>query len=572
MGNYEFEFTEHGPYGAALRLLAGVDLRDKVVLDVGCGAASIADPLRDRGATYIGLDVDEDVVAKLVLRGFEGRVVDLGVGDLTETFGQIVRGRDVAAFLCLDVLEHVVEPASVLAGLATLGSDTELVVSIPNVGHLDLAAQLLSGNWTMTDSGLLDRTHVRFFTHRSLTELMTSNGWHEAAREDFLLPRSDQNVAEHPAFEANTNLGKSLRALRFGVDEFGHVNQFVRRYHRGARRHVERAEPERPFLSVVIRTQGQRPGPLTEVLCCLAAQTDLDFEIVLVVHDSTKVRATQELVDCFDGNLVQHTHVVGVDGGTRSAPANAGLDRATGRYVVFLDDDDLVTANWVENIRAGADRRPGAVIRWWAAEQRRAWGEPGDLAAHPAVGPLTPTYAKPFDFVTHVRRNETPFHCFAVPRALIDLGLRFNEALTVCEDWDFLMRASMLCGVHDTEEMTSIYNKWSSKNSSHAVVADEWSVMRSLIHVRLDEQPLVLPPGSARRIDELLYEREKDQGRIGELQAQLAATLHEYHQLQQVSNNAHHALTELRRSTSWRISAPVRWIGKLARLARGKRS
>ncbi|GAA1967314.1 glycosyltransferase [Amycolatopsis minnesotensis] len=568
MGEYAFKFTEQGPYGAAVRLLEGSDLRGKVVLDVGCGAAAMAAPVRALGATYVGLDVDADAVFKLVELGFEGHTADLTSPELTGTVRDVVAGRPVAALLCLDVLEHVPDPAAVLGAFTdALGSqqDVELVVSIPNVGHVDLARQLLCGRWNMTDTGLLDRTHLRFFTDRSVTELMSSAGWYEGAREDFPLAESDQHVAQHPAFGTETNLGALIGAVRSRVDGYGTVNQFVRRYHRGAPRQPEAAATAHRFLSVVVRTTGTRKQTLTEVLCCLAAQTDLDFEVVLVVHDLSKKDEVRRLVDEFESNLSHRVRVIGCDGGGRGRPANLGLREATGDYVVFLDDDDLVTANWVEAIHRGAEAHPGMVVRGWAAEQNRRWAAREELADHAASGPLLPTYTTAFDLVGHIRQNRTPFHCFAFPRALVSLGFSFDETLTVCEDWHFLIRAASLCGVHDTGKLTSIYNRWSKDSSSHSVDSDEWNVMRSFIHVALDEQPLLLPPGSVRQLDKTLAAREEDQRTIGALRAELAAVRAQLDALAQVSNNAHAAIGELRDSASWKASAPLRVAGRTGR-------
>ncbi|MEV8436366.1 methyltransferase domain-containing protein [Actinosynnema sp. NPDC051121] len=575
MSNYEFHFNETGPYGAAVRLLADTDPDGRVVLDIGCGVGSVAEPLRSRGATYVGVDIDEESLRKLVDRGFEGHRVDLAQPGLDEVLGKILDGRELAAILCLDVLEHVPEPQDVLAQLAALTAAhpaAELVVSIPNVAHVDLARQLLSGRWDTTDSGLLDRTHLRFFTERTLTAMMVSTGWYEAAREDFRLERSDQNRPGHPLFEPKTTLGMFVRQLRDAVDEHGEVNQFVRRYHRGAARRPAEVEAGAPFLSVVLRTQGKRPDSLVDVLCCLGAQTDLDFEVLLVVHDSTKAHEVRELVDLFEGNLAHRVRVLPCDGGTRSRPANVGLRAARGEYVVYLDDDDFVTANWVENIREGTRTAPGKVIRWWAAQQHRTWHDEGSLAVHSATGPFTPQYATRFDLTRHLRQNETPFHCFSFPRALVELGFEFDEALTVCEDWEFLVRAASFCGVHDTGQMTSIYNKWSDRTSAHAVASDEWLVMRSVVHVALDERPLLLPPGSVRDLDRRMEQAELSQHRIHALEAEVASVRHLLAQTQQVSANAHHALDELRRSTSWRVSKPVRVAGAVVRRLRGRRA
>jgi SAM-dependent methyltransferase/GT2 family glycosyltransferase len=579
VSNYDFDYAERGPYGAAVRLLGDTDPHGRVVLDIGCGSAAVAAPLDKLGAHYVGLDVDADAVAKLTDQGFEAHQVDLTAQGLAETLGGIVGDRPVAAVLCLDVLEHVVEPARVLAALTEVTGahpGVELVVSIPNIAHRDIARRLLVGEWEMTDSGLLDRTHVRFFTDRTLTELMRSAGWYESARLDFPLAESDQHRAGHPAFEPAANLGSYVDWIRAGADEFGAVNQFVRRYNRGAPRVVE-PEPvtgtDAPFVSIVLRTQGRRPETLSDVLCCLAAQTCLDFEVVLVVHDSTKATEVRSLVDEFEGNIAQRVRVVPCDGGTRGRPANVGLREAAGEYLAFLDDDDLVTADWVENIRTHAREHRGMVVRWWAAEQERRHARGDERASHLAVGPMTPTYATSFDLMRHIRQNETPFHCFAFPRSLVDLGFEFDETLTVCEDWQFLVRAASVCGVHDTGRMTSIYNKWADNTSAQAASAEEWFAMRSVVHIALDSLPLLMPPGSVRHVDRTLEKIENQDRWIARLESDLAAVRQELAATQEVSSNAHYALSELRSSTSWKVTAPVRLLGKLARviLRRGPR-
>lgn len=573
VSKYDFQYTDQGPYGATLRLLAGANLHGRVVIDVGCGSAAIAEHVRALEATYIGLDLDETAVAELTGRGYEGHTVDITSPELSQAIKDIIGARQVAALVCLDVLEHVTEPQAVLARLTQAVSaqeDVELVVSIPNVAHIDIARKLLCGRWDMTDSGLLDRTHLRFFTDATITAMMSRAGWHESAREDFHLIPSDQNWRGHPAFTTDTSLGRLLFETRSRTDQFGDVNQFVRRYHRGAAREPQIESTEGPFLSVVVRTMGTREETLEDVLCCLAAQTDLDFEIVLVVHDVARVDEVRNVVDRFDGNLAQRVRLYGCSGGERGRPANLGLQRAKGEYVAYLDDDDLVTGDWVQRFREGAQANRGMVIRGWAAEQHREWARSDELAPHKALRPLTPTYNTEFDLVRHIRQNETPFHCFAFPRSLVELGFQFDERVTVCEDWEFLVRAASVCGVHDTKRMTSIYNRWSDKSSAQAVARDEWNSMRALIHVELDRQPLLLPPGSVRTLDRVLERGEEDVRRIAQLEADLAAANARTAEHAEVSYNAHAALEELRHSTSWRAGAPLRGIGMAARRVRNR--
>jgi hypothetical protein len=77
-----------------------------------------------------------------------------------------------------DVLEHLVDPWTVLATWSTrLAARGTLVASIPNVLHRSVVRGMLHGRWDYTDEGILDRTHLRFFTRETALELIESAGF-----------------------------------------------------------------------------------------------------------------------------------------------------------------------------------------------------------------------------------------------------------------------------------------------------------------------------------------------------------------------------------------------------------
>jgi SAM-dependent methyltransferase len=83
----------------------------------------------------------------------------------------------MSAILCLDVLEHMVDPWSAMTKLAALlAPGGVLVASIPNVQNYRVILPLLQGRWDYASEGLLDRTHLRFFTRASAIELMECSG------------------------------------------------------------------------------------------------------------------------------------------------------------------------------------------------------------------------------------------------------------------------------------------------------------------------------------------------------------------------------------------------------------
>ena len=121
---------------------------------------------------------------------------------------------------------------------------------------------------------------------------------------------------------------------------------------------------ERPFLSVIIRTQGRRPEELREALTCLNAQSDPDFEVLLIGH---KLDAEgDKLVSAILGEQAQpfrdKIRFLRLDSGTRATPLNFGFAHARGSYVSFFDDDDLVFENWVEKFHEAAEEHSGAIL------------------------------------------------------------------------------------------------------------------------------------------------------------------------------------------------------------------
>lgn len=83
-----------------------------------------------------------------------------------------IAGQQFDCILLGDVLEHMVDPLAVLQVLRQhLKPEGIMVVSLPNIAHYSTRFHLLSGKWDMADAGILDRTHLRFFTKKTASEM-----------------------------------------------------------------------------------------------------------------------------------------------------------------------------------------------------------------------------------------------------------------------------------------------------------------------------------------------------------------------------------------------------------------
>jgi 2-polyprenyl-3-methyl-5-hydroxy-6-metoxy-1,4-benzoquinol methylase len=148
--------------------------RDKHVLELGCAAGHVTTALVDQGCTVVGLEYDE--YAAQAAREIAEDVV---ITNLFEpaSLTKAVDGRDFDVLYAGDVLEHLPDPAGVLIeGRKALRPGGSVVISLPNVAHVDVKLALLAGRFDYRDYGLLDRTHLRFFTKDSILQMLDDAG------------------------------------------------------------------------------------------------------------------------------------------------------------------------------------------------------------------------------------------------------------------------------------------------------------------------------------------------------------------------------------------------------------
>jgi 2-polyprenyl-3-methyl-5-hydroxy-6-metoxy-1,4-benzoquinol methylase len=142
------------------------------VLEVGCGAGLFSAALRQE-ATRWGIEPDTDAAAQAagrLDRVLPGKYFD-HASDLPATGFDLV--------VCNDVIEHMDDHEDFLASIRTkLRPGGVLVGSVPNVRHAPhLYRLLVARDWRYEDEGVLDRTHLRFFTQKSLARTLATHGF-----------------------------------------------------------------------------------------------------------------------------------------------------------------------------------------------------------------------------------------------------------------------------------------------------------------------------------------------------------------------------------------------------------
>ena len=171
---YQFEDINN----AIIRLFRDTQQRDKnpgSVLDLGCGRGRLGLEVERLGYTVTG--IDNSSVACTTARTRISEVIELDFTKLT-TVADTLKERQFDWIMAADVLEHTPDPKTTLSFYGRfLKPDGRLIVSLPNVAVWDNRLRLLFGRFDYRDSGVMDRTHLRFFTFRTARELVSEAGF-----------------------------------------------------------------------------------------------------------------------------------------------------------------------------------------------------------------------------------------------------------------------------------------------------------------------------------------------------------------------------------------------------------
>ncbi|HYQ98700.1 MAG TPA: class I SAM-dependent methyltransferase [Casimicrobiaceae bacterium] len=162
--------------GVNADLLALIPPRAPRVVEAGCSVGTLAREYRaaNPDCDYVGIEL-EPVFAELARRHCT-RVLEADLERMSDADLDALAPAD--CWVLGDVLEHLVDPWRFLARLPSrLRAGGCVVACIPNMQHWSVVARLVTGNLYYEDQGLLDRTHLRWFTRATAMHLFQSAGF-----------------------------------------------------------------------------------------------------------------------------------------------------------------------------------------------------------------------------------------------------------------------------------------------------------------------------------------------------------------------------------------------------------
>ena len=161
---------------------------DTKILDVGCGRGNLGSYLQTTyGCKVTGLEIIKDnflVASKVLHEAHLGDIESMDMSVFESRFDYIIFS---------DSLEHMLEPKDVLGRVRDLMAENgHLLISMPNIRNFRVTVPLVfSDQWDYQDEGLLDRTHLRFFTCTSICKLIEQCGY-KVEQVRFDLPLSSK--------------------------------------------------------------------------------------------------------------------------------------------------------------------------------------------------------------------------------------------------------------------------------------------------------------------------------------------------------------------------------------------
>jgi SAM-dependent methyltransferase len=198
----------------------------RTVLEIGCGAGRLGFEYKKRNpdCLYYGVEIHAPAAAVAATR------LDMALCGSVEALDLSFLDGTIDCIVYADVLEHLIDPWGLLRRhRSLLAEGGKIVACLPNSQHWSVVASLMSGNFTYQDNGLMDRTHLRFFTLSTIEAMFSDAGLGFDSIVGRFLPHPDSERFFAHLCPALPGLGIDAEAFRQRADVFQYLLTASRR-------------------------------------------------------------------------------------------------------------------------------------------------------------------------------------------------------------------------------------------------------------------------------------------------------------------------------------------------------
>jgi len=169
---YEEIFKKYGFSKTQQKILEIVGSRKKI-LEIGASSGYMTKVFLDNGCIVDVVETNK--IASLKIPKKVRNILNYSIEDV-KVAGRLANDYDF--IIMADVLEHLIDPAKALKNIDKIAKNSRLIISLPNVASWPMRKQLFfRGDFQYQQSGLLDKTHLHFYTVNTLPKLLSENGW-----------------------------------------------------------------------------------------------------------------------------------------------------------------------------------------------------------------------------------------------------------------------------------------------------------------------------------------------------------------------------------------------------------
>ncbi len=349
------------------------------VLEIGCAGGATGKNLKEKLSvqTYVGIEISPE--AADMAKNHLDRVIvaDIENTDLASEHG--LKPGEFDLLLALDVLEHLYDPWDSLAELSRYVKPGGYVVaSIPNIQNITIVQDLIKGNWQYQDAGILDATHLRFFTRETSKKIFSGAGLTIKCIEHVINPSLDMDKVKESGnkyCQGNLEIANLTRKELLDLYTYQYIlvtqkaSSTEAPTANSAKGSAPAWDPLRPrfkqdavvpgLTSIVILTFNEM-AYTKKCVKSILKHTPEPHEIIFVDNGSTDgtLKWLKTLVkENKNYTLVENKQNLGFAKG-----CNQGMEASWGKFILLLNNDVVVADGWLSGLLDGLNHAPEAGI------------------------------------------------------------------------------------------------------------------------------------------------------------------------------------------------------------------
>ncbi|MGC8736069.1 MAG: glycosyltransferase [Dissulfurimicrobium sp.] len=293
-----------------------------------------------------GIEIDP-LMAEIARRYYRKLII----GDLENISLSDQIDTDYNYIICADILEHLKEPSQVLENLKSfLKRDGEILISIPNIAYAGAVIAIISGDFPYRDEGLLDKSHLRFFTLKSFLRMLIELKYDVKRIEKVHLSFEESEFAY-----MISEIDPQIRKYLFGIPD-SDVYQYVLAvglYDSANGFFNPRSKlsvyPEEEKIDVIIPVYKGEIETKRCIESVLSYEQNAPFEVIVIDDNSPDMFIYEYLSNLASKDLI--TFIYNSQNLGFVASVNSAMLLHNKRDVIILNSDTIVSNDWIDRLR-----------------------------------------------------------------------------------------------------------------------------------------------------------------------------------------------------------------------------